>query len=429
MPAGIPEVGRGFDNTYTFGRQLGSGAYSTVHVCTERKTQQEFAVKVILKKGLPAAESKNLRLEVSLMQESRHSNIVEFVGFYDEPAAFYIVTELMTGGELLERIVKKKHYNEAEARHVVRTVARTLGYCHAHGIVHRDLKPENILLSDNTPEATVKLADFGFAKRLATAKDGGQVANSLWTACGSPSYVAPEILSGKAYGSAVDLWSLGVITYILLCGCEYINRELRDGRRPGLALVAGYCWGVGVDGHFFMLLLLLFSSSLSLKRRPVSLTGLSSTHARCCLRIAAFMSSDPPFFSDSQPKLFAAIKRGSFQMRGERWERVSDGAKAFIRRLLDVNPATRMTAEQAIRHPWLARGSSVALATHLLPEPLDEIRRFNTRRKLRAGFLQVGRVASGRRGALTAPSLTLVISAVVASWGRSHNKAGEPATG
>jgi calcium/calmodulin-dependent protein kinase I len=126
--------------------------------------------------------------------------------------------------------VKKKHYSESEARHVVRTVAKTLCFCHDRGIVHRDLKPENILLSNDGPDATVKLADFGFAKRLDTDKDGARVADSLMTACGSPSYVAPEILSGRSYGSAVDCWSLGVITYILLCGCE-CGREARAKKR------------------------------------------------------------------------------------------------------------------------------------------------------------------------------------------------------
>ena len=132
--------------------------------------------------------------------------------------------------KLLESIVKRKHYSESEARHVVRTVAKTLCFCHDRGIVHRDLKPENILLSNDGPDATVKLADFGFAKRLDTDKDGARVADSLMTACGSPSYVAPEILSGRSYGSAVDCWSLGVITYILLCGCE-CGREARATKR------------------------------------------------------------------------------------------------------------------------------------------------------------------------------------------------------
>jgi hypothetical protein len=97
---GIPEKGNEFDRLYTIGKKLGSGAFSFVHTCIARATKKEFAVKVIVKRGLPPAESRNLRQEVQLIQEASHSNIVEFIGFYDEPAAFYIVTELMTGGEV-----------------------------------------------------------------------------------------------------------------------------------------------------------------------------------------------------------------------------------------------------------------------------------------------------------------------------------------
>lgn len=98
--------------------------------------------------------------------------------------------------------------------------------------------------------------------------------------------------------------------------------------------------------------------------------------------------SDPPFHSDSQPKLFAAIKRGAFSMKGERWDNVSDEGKSFIRRLLDVRPATRLSAPDMLRHPWLKQEDSVA-SNRELTGTVDEIRRFNTRRKLRAGFLQV----------------------------------------
>jgi len=121
----------------------------------------------------------------------------------------------------------------------------------------------------------------------------------------------------------------------------------------------------------------------------LSLAPLSSTAARLFVPLCSVPPfSDPPFHSDSQPKLFTAIKRGAFSMKGERWDNVSDEGKSFIRRLLDVRPATRLSAPDMLRHPWLKQEDSVA-SNRELTGTVDEIRRFNTRRKLRAGFLQV----------------------------------------
>ena len=152
-----------------------------------------------------------------------HPNIVQLEAFFDESDNYYIVTELadgmMTslslhctvGGELFDEIVNRQHYNESDAREIVRTLLNTLSYIHNLNIAHRDLKPENILLSKATHE--LKLADFGFAKSTEQTDTG-----RLMTDCGSPWYVAPEILNGHLYGTKVDMWSLGVIIYILLCG-------------------------------------------------------------------------------------------------------------------------------------------------------------------------------------------------------------------
>jgi calcium/calmodulin-dependent protein kinase I len=106
----------------------------------------------------------------------------------------------------------QSYYSEREARDLVKLLLEAIKYCHDADIVHRDLKPENLLLTSKDDDASIKLADFGFAKKLEIDGDG------LVTACGTPGYVAPEILEGKAYGKTVDIWSIGVITYILLCG-------------------------------------------------------------------------------------------------------------------------------------------------------------------------------------------------------------------
>jgi calcium/calmodulin-dependent protein kinase I len=118
----------------------------------------------------------------------------------------------VSGGELFDRIVEKTFYTEKEARDLVKILLSAIKYCHDKDVVHRDLKPENLLLMSADDDASIKLADFGFAKTV-TKDDAGLV-----TTCGTPGYVAPEILEGTAYGKPVDIWSIGVITYILLAG-------------------------------------------------------------------------------------------------------------------------------------------------------------------------------------------------------------------
>lgn len=153
-------------------------------------------------------------MEVDVMVRLKsHPNIVNFIGFYQDVKYYYLVQELCLGGELFSRIVERTFYSELEARGISRTLIATIGYCHMKGIVHRDLKPENILLSTRDDDYSLKVADFGFARQVAYSNN-----NLLKTSCGSPGYVAPEILLKKPYGPSVDMWSLGVIIYILLCG-------------------------------------------------------------------------------------------------------------------------------------------------------------------------------------------------------------------
>jgi calcium/calmodulin-dependent protein kinase I len=188
---------------------LGNGNYSVVRRGVDMDTQENVAVKVIDRRKLTKDDELSLKIEVEVLGKLSHPNIIKIYGWYAEGKQYYIVTELMNGGELFDRIVKKEFYSEKDAQKVVRTLATVIKFMHDQGIVHRDLKPENILLTDDSEEASIKIADFGFAR---------PVAAGLSTACGTPGYVAPEIINGRSYGKSVDVWSLGVIIYILLCG-------------------------------------------------------------------------------------------------------------------------------------------------------------------------------------------------------------------
>ena len=172
---------------------------------------ERVAVKIIKRTNLPVEDEIALRQEVEILTSLHHPNIVKCIDFFEEDKFFYVVMECLEGGELFDRIVKKTFYNEKEARDLVYILLSAIKFCHDHDVVHRDLKPENLLLTSTTDDAEIKLADFGFAVKVSGM-------SSLTTQCGTPGYVAPEILMAQKYGKPVDMWSIGVITYILLGG-------------------------------------------------------------------------------------------------------------------------------------------------------------------------------------------------------------------
>jgi serine/threonine protein kinase len=149
-----------------------------------------------------------LRIEIDILGSLNHQNIVRQYEYFEEKDKFYVVLELLEGGELFDRIVKKTSYNEEEARQLVVILFNAIKYCHNNSIAHRDLKPENLLLASLDNDSDVKLADFGFAKRA--------TGFSLSTQCGSPGYVAPEILNGVKYGKCgAELSQLILFCFIL----------------------------------------------------------------------------------------------------------------------------------------------------------------------------------------------------------------------
>lgn len=202
---------KGFKGKYETGKELGSGSFATVVEALNKDDKKSYAIKCIKKENLSEDDEVDLMNEIDILQSINHPNIIRLYEVYNEADTYYLVTELLQGGELFDRIVAREAYTEKDARDVSKILLTAIDFCHKKKIVHRDLKPENLLLLHENTDSEIKLADFGFAKRLS-----GQF--SLRTQCGSPSYVAPEILRGRFYGTKVDMWSIGIILYVLLCG-------------------------------------------------------------------------------------------------------------------------------------------------------------------------------------------------------------------
>ena len=226
--------------------QLGTGAFSTVREGYHRGHRDRmFAVKCVNRSKLTKEDTGALLDEVAILKELRHARIIRLYDFFEEPVNYYLVMEKMTGGELFDRVVAKAYYNEKEARDTCQIILEAVGYCHRHDIAHRDLKPENLLLVSDDNDSAVKIADFGFAKKVLTPK-------SLSTQCGTPGYVAPEILEGTPYDTKADMWSVGVILYILLGGyppfIENNQRELfRKIRRGDFEFHEEYWGAISAD--------------------------------------------------------------------------------------------------------------------------------------------------------------------------------------
>ncbi|XP_031678336.1 calcium/calmodulin-dependent protein kinase type IV [Oncorhynchus kisutch] len=194
---------------YTMGPELGRGATSVVFRTEEKQTQKPYAAKVLKK----TIDKKIVRTEIGVLLRLSHPNIIRLKEIFETETDIALILELVTGGELFDRIVERGYYSERDAAHVIKQILEAVAYLHDNGVVHRDLKPENLLYADLSLDAPLKIADFGLSKII-----DEQV--TMKTVCGTPGYCAPEILRGNAYGPEVDMWSVGVILYILLCGFE-----------------------------------------------------------------------------------------------------------------------------------------------------------------------------------------------------------------
>uniref|UniRef100_A0A3P8U9W1 Serine/threonine-protein kinase DCLK2 n=1 Tax=Amphiprion percula TaxID=161767 RepID=A0A3P8U9W1_AMPPE len=201
---------------YKIGKVIGDGNFAVVKECVERSTGKEFALKIIDKAKCRGKEHL-IENEVAVLRRVKHPNIIMLIEEVDTPSDLYLVMELVKGGDLFDAITSSAKYTERDASIMVYNLAGALKYLHSMNIVHRDIKPENLLVFEY-PDGTksLKLGDFG----LATVVEG-----PLYTVCGTPTYVAPEIIAESGYGLKVDIWAAGVITYILLCGFPPFRSE------------------------------------------------------------------------------------------------------------------------------------------------------------------------------------------------------------
>lgn len=259
---------------------LGEGQSGIVKECIDKETGEHFAVKTITKRNNRLSMDL-IRQEVELLsQVHSHKNIISIIEVFEDSDYFHIVTELCRGGELFEAIAalatqkdpfsSSTLFSEAQAARIIYSILDAVAYLHDKDIVHRDLKPENLLVENDT----LQLIDFGFAVTHDDCYDA-----PLSDLVGTPYYMAPEVLK-RSYNKACDMWSVGVIAYVLLFG-------------------------------------------------------------------------QPPFNGRNDPEIFDKIRRGHFSMNGI--HAMSDESKDFIKCLLRRDPRKRWTAEQAMRHPWMAQ--------------------------------------------------------------------------
>ncbi|XP_012456772.1 calcium-dependent protein kinase 28 [Gossypium raimondii] len=272
-----------FEKRYTTGKLLGHGQFGYTYVAIGNENGNRVAVKKIekMKMVLPIAVE-DVKREVKILEALKgHENVVQFYNAFEDDSYVYIVMELCEGGELLDRILAKKdsRYSEKDAAVVVRQMLKVAAECHLRGLVHRDMKPENFLFKSTKEDSPLKATDFGLSDFIRPGKRFQDIVGSAY-------YVAPEVLKRKS-GPESDVWSIGVITYILLCG----------------------------------------------KR---------------------------PFWDKTEDGIFREVLKNKPDFRRKPWPTISDSAKDFVKKLLVKDPRARLTAAQALSHPWVREGGDAS---------------------------------------------------------------------
>jgi len=312
------------------GEILGKGAYASVRTCRNVWTEQEFAVKIIDK--VPGHSRSRVFKEIDTFYHCRgHKNIIQLIEYFEESDRFYLVFEKINGGQLLDHIQNRVRFTEKEASYVIRDLASALQFLHKKGIAHRDLKPENVLCEFEDQLCPVKLCDFDLGSGI---KFNSQLSSpistpALLTPVGSAEFMAPEVVEAfmddserdLAYDKRCDLWSLGIIMYILLCGYPPFSGNC--GASCG--------WNQGEP-------------------------------CNAC-----------------QELLFHSIQDGHFDFPEGEWRDISGEAKDLISKLLVKDARQRLSAEMVLAHPWVRFGGP----SKVLVTP-QNIKRNNSARELSA---------------------------------------------
>ncbi|XP_027343482.1 calcium-dependent protein kinase 2-like isoform X2 [Abrus precatorius] len=288
-------LGKQFEDVkqfYTLGKELGRGQFGVTYLCTENSTGLQYACKSISKRKLVSKSDKeDIKREIQIMQHlSGQPNIVEFKGAYEDKHSVHVVMELCAGGELFDRIIAKGHYSERAAASICRQIVNVVHICHFMGVMHRDLKPENFLLSSKDENALLKATDFG----LSVFIEEGKVYRDI---VGSAYYVAPEVLRRRC-GKEIDIWSAGVILYILLSGVPPF-------------------WAVSCLTFFNQI---------------------------CAV--------------ETEKGIFDAILEGHIDFESQPWPKISSNAKDLVRKMLIQDPKKRITSAQVLEHPWIKDGNA-----------------------------------------------------------------------
>jgi len=219
----VGKVGGKFEEKYKIIKEIGSGAFSRCLKVKNKITGVSFACKELSKKNL--SDYKGLMAEVNLMIKLDHPNIIKLYEVYENESYIYLIMEYCRGGELFDRIIAKtekgQQYTEKEAASLFKQIMSAINYCHKNGIVHRDLKPENLLFLSKSENSPIKVIDFGMSKRFDSST---KIMNER---VGTAYYISPEVLKGK-YDEKCDIWSAGVILYIIICGYPCFNGDTDD---------------------------------------------------------------------------------------------------------------------------------------------------------------------------------------------------------
>lgn len=291
------------------GEPLGEGSYGRVETCKNVFTGIEYAVKIIEKIPGSFSRSKVLK-EIEIYHICRgHQNIIQLIEYFEETDKFYLVFEKIHGGPLLKHIRQRIHFTEAEASMIIKDLAEAIRHLHVQGIAHRDIKPDNILCVNANSPCPVKLCDFDLSSEASKEVSTPE----LLTPVGSLEYMAPEVVdaftfddyadddeSGFGYNKKCDMWSLGIIAYILLCGYAPFS------------------------GNCFM--------------------DCGWERGESC--------------PECQEMLFSCIKEGEVVFPEQHWGEISMEAKDLIEHLLVKDSSIRLNAQQVLEHPWIAQGGS-----------------------------------------------------------------------